>query len=137
MSDSANKINVQEWRTYTYTHIYIYIYYMWVVQVKFKLCHMTQVLLALEDSQVIQVAFLIYKCAVHISHTHFNWHVILWISLLFEFYLNHSSILVSYMHGYFKCLVYGVVMCLLFRIEYVLKLWVLHRYLLHIHISML
>ena len=68
------------------------------------LFHMTQVLLELRfttmERLTVKLLFFIYKCAgilitsiyiyypINVSHTHLNWHVILWASLIFEFYLN-------------------------------------------------
>ena len=75
---------------------------VWMVQVKFKLYvpwlkfYWNWGLWQWRNSQVIKVAFLhlgIHRyIAIHytegVSHTHFNWHVNLWISLIFEFYLD-------------------------------------------------
>ena len=78
---------------------------MWVVRVKFKL-YVTWLkfywnwgIQQWKDSQVIKVAFLhLWMCRYitnlgiyypeGVSHTHSNWHVIPWISLIFEFYFT-------------------------------------------------
>ena len=81
---------------------------MWVVE--FKLCHITQVQLKLRFTAIerfTELLFFIYKCAgifttlsisypVGVSHTHFNWHAILWLSwILLEplAYILHVAVL--------------------------------------------
>ena len=56
------------------------------------LCPMTQVLLTVMET-VFSSSMNINICnQVVVSHTHLNWYVMLWISLMFEFDLNHSHI---------------------------------------------
>ena len=77
--------------------------YMWVVQVKFK----SYVRPALDSSsieievyksgktrRILKVAFHLQMCTEGVSYTHFNRHVILWISLMFVEPLAYTTILI-------------------------------------------